>query len=179
MLQLIKVCKPAVLTSLDLDFKSLIRAGLGAAAMAYLQVCTALYRTVLHRTAPCCTRVQVCVRACKQSAQGLPACSKAHVRQRRVTWLHRQPVPRGAPCAVLCCAVAWRGAAQRFEEEHAGDVAVDDLGNTYLHVAAEMGAAPEVIRAFVAKGLNANTPNKENDSPLHVACRAGSVEVSA
>ncbi|GIL76631.1 hypothetical protein Vretimale_8833 [Volvox reticuliferus] len=100
--QLIPLIKPAVLTSLDMEFKTLIAAGLGRAAMAYVK---------------------------------------------------------------------------RFDEQHAGDVAVDDAGNTHLHLVAESGASYDVVTAMMSLGLNPNTANKEGDIPLHVAARAGHVEV--
>ncbi|KXZ46400.1 hypothetical protein GPECTOR_44g75 [Gonium pectorale] len=100
--QLVSVLKPAVLTSLGLEFKTLVAAGLGKAAMTYVQ---------------------------------------------------------------------------RFDGEHAGDAAVDDEGNTHLHLVAEGGASYDVVAAFLSMGLNPNTSNKEGDTALHVAARAGHVEV--
>ncbi|GLC38176.1 hypothetical protein PLESTB_001091400 [Pleodorina starrii] len=99
---LVPLLKPAVLTSLDLEFKTLVAAGLGRAAMAYVK---------------------------------------------------------------------------RFDSEHAGDVAMDDAGNTRLHLVAESGASYDVVTAMMSLGLNPNTANKEGDSPLHVAARTGHLEV--
>ncbi|PNH12207.1 Ankyrin-3 [Tetrabaena socialis] len=101
-MQLVMLLKPAALAALDLEFKTLVSAGLGKAAMTYVM---------------------------------------------------------------------------RFDAEHAGDAAVDDSGNTHLHLVAESGASYEVVAALMSLGLSANKINREGDTPLHVAARGGHVEV--
>jgi len=48
--------------------------------------------------------------------------------------------------------------------------AVDESGNTALHVAARRGR-PDVIQELAA--LNPSTRNRDGDTPFHVAARAG------
>ncbi|KAG2486284.1 hypothetical protein HYH03_014989 [Edaphochlamys debaryana] len=54
---------------------------------------------------------------------------------------------------------------------------LDSEGNTRLHALAQEGGSVEVISALVEAGADPNAPNKEADTPLHVAARADRIEV--
>jgi ankyrin repeat protein len=54
----------------------------------------------------------------------------------------------------------------------------DAAGNTHLHNAVSGPEdVPELVAALLAVGLPANTVNSDGDTALHVAARAGHVEV--
>lgn len=62
----------------------------------------------------------------------------------------------------------------------AGDslaAAVDVDGNTQLHHMAAEGGSYDLCLGLARLGINPNVLNKENDTALHIAARAGHMEV--
>jgi hypothetical protein len=49
----------------------------------------------------------------------------------------------------------------------------DNYGNTPLHVAVGLRAAPDAVAMIIAKGSDVNARNNAGDTPLHVAIRQG------
>ena len=55
--------------------------------------------------------------------------------------------------------------------------AVDEDGNTVLHVAAKVDD-PELVTYFIFKGADPELKNQDGDSPLHVAIKNNSLEAA-
>eukprot|EP00951_Prasinocladus_malaysianus_P026910 scaffold240063_cov27-Prasinocladus_malaysianus.AAC.1 len=53
---------------------------------------------------------------------------------------------------------------------------VDDEGNTHLHILARDNGDPGLFRGIVSAGVDVNQTNKNLDTPLHVAAKAGHVQ---
>lgn len=59
-------------------------------------------------------------------------------------------------------------------------VVQDDAGNTHLHKAVlGLEDQPELVAALLTVGVPGNAVNKEGDTALHIAARAGHIRVSA
>ncbi|GMH38839.1 hypothetical protein BSKO_06737 [Bryopsis sp. KO-2023] len=67
---------------------------------------------------------------------------------------------------------------ERFEEDEGplDDTPIDDDCNTHLHNVAKQGGTYAFAVELIKKGLNPNKQNKNGDTPLHVAAKAGNVE---
>lgn len=62
--------------------------------------------------------------------------------------------------------------------EAASGKAVDAAGNTKLHVLADTAAPAALLAELVAMGCQPDAVNRDNDTALHIAAKAGQVEVS-
>lgn len=80
--------------------------------------------------------------------------------------------------ALLAAAMPATAMAVLSPEDDAGAAHVDDAtGNTPLHLVAETGATFETVVGLLRLGLPIDAANKEGDTALHVAARAGHVQV--
>lgn len=66
---------------------------------------------------------------------------------------------------------------QRQDQEAEGaEAGTDAEGNTHLHLLARENGSPELVRGM-AESMDINKENKNQDTPLHLAAKAGHVEV--
>ena len=66
---------------------------------------------------------------------------------------------------------------QAAEAEDAEAAGTDIEGNTHLHILAKENGNPDLVRGMIESGMNVNMENKSQDTPIHLAAKAGHVEV--
>ncbi|KAL6748036.1 ankyrin repeat-containing domain protein [Haematococcus lacustris] len=81
---------------------------------------------------------------------------------------------RLAELQLVEASLAW---VKRFQREQTDELAMDADGNTNLHLLAEHGGPLDLVLGLIRLGLGPDTTNKAGDTPLHIAARAGHVEV--
>ncbi|GFR51207.1 hypothetical protein Agub_g13556, partial [Astrephomene gubernaculifera] len=111
--------------------------------------------------------------------------------ERKVDGLASKLLPHLSPAALSSLALDLKGLMAaglgktaaayllRQQPQQAAGGALDGAGGTLLHRLAEEGAQYEALLALLSRcpGLSPNAANAEGDTPLHVAARAGHVEV--
>ena len=93
----------------------------------------------------------------------------------------RIPVPSDVMLAMFEWPTARTYPTTRFLLDKGGDVhTISETGDTLLHLATTVGPeddALEFTRFLVQAGCNPSIPNSENETPLHIAARAGYITV--